>query len=431
MNKSAFNGAAAKLAAGGKAASYLCGRSWPENRRPTVAVNINLPAAARVFRAIPYASLFHPFFRMSYQTLTVVALTQETADCVTIHLERPDRQPIASRPGQFLTLIVPCGPGGKKERRAYSLSSTPAEAPRLSVTVKRVPGGLVSNYLLDTVQVGQQMEVMEPLGNFTLSPSPKAARSLVLIGAGSGITPLMSMLKAVVGTEPNSHVLLIYGSRDEESVIFRQQLADLEARATGHLQVEHVYSQPRKPGGPHQHTGRVNRTTLLRILEQRHQFPAEQAEYFLCGPEGLMAEAQAALALLHVPEARIRRESFVVASADTAEAAAAQLNGHGDVTDNPADDTKSTRTVTIQYEGSEYRIEVPAGKTILETALDQDIDLPYSCQAGLCTACRGKCLSGNVHLDEREGLSDSEMKQGYVLTCVAHPMTDDVVIEIG
>ena len=364
---------------------------------------------------------------MSYQTLTVVALTQETADSITIHLERPDRQPISSRPGQFLTLIVPCGVDGKKERRAYSLSSTPHEAPRLSVTVKRVPGGLVSNYLLDTVEVGQQIDVMEPLGNFTLSPSPKAARSLVLIGAGSGITPLMSILKAVVNTEPNSHVLLIYGNRNEESVIFQKQLDDLEASTNGRVQVEHVYSQPMKPGGAHRHTGRLNRTMLLRILEQRHQFPAEQAEYFMCGPEGLMAEARAALDLLNVPESRIRRESFVA----SAEAAAGQPNGHGDVSDSPADDTKSTRSVTIQYEGSEYIIEVPAGKTILETALDQDIDLPYSCQAGLCTACRGKCLSGKVHLDEREGLSDSEMKQGYVLTCVGHPMTDDVVIEIG
>jgi ring-1,2-phenylacetyl-CoA epoxidase subunit PaaE len=240
----------------------------------------------------------------------------------------------------------------------------------------------------------------------------------------------MSMLKAVLKTEPNSHVLLIYGNRNEESVIFQKQLAELEANSNGHLQVEHVFSQPLQPSGAHRHTGRLNRTMILRILEQRHQFPAEQAEYFMCGPEGLMAEARAALDLLNVPESRIRRESFV-ASGDTADAIAGPPSGHGDVSTSPSDDTKTTRSVTIQYEGSEYIVEVPAGKTILETALDQDIDLPYSCQAGLCTACRGKCLSGKVHLDEREGLSDSEMKQGYILTCVGHPMTDDVVIEIG
>ena len=362
----------------------------------------------------------------SYLTLTVVALTQETPDTVTIHLERPDRQTVPSKPGQFLTLLVPCGPvASKPERRAYSLSSTPAEAPRLSVTVKRVLGGLVSNYLLDNVRVGQQYEVMPPLGNFVVQPSPKAARSLVLIGAGSGVTPLMSMLKAVLAEEPQSHVLLIYGNRNEESVIFKKQLAALETSSNGRLQVEHVYSQPLGPPAPHQHTGRLNRTTILRVLEQRHQFPAPQAEYYICGPEGLMAEAQAALELLAVPASRIRRESFV-AAADAAETG----DAHGDALAGGNDGAIINRTVTIQYEGSEYVLEVPANQTILDAALDQDIDLPYSCQAGLCTACRGKCLSGKVHLDEREGLSDAELAKGYILTCVAHPLTADVVIEI-
>ena len=362
----------------------------------------------------------------SYLTLTVVALTPETPDTVTIHLQRPDGQLVPSKPGQFLTLLVPCGPaGGRPERRAYSLSSTPADAPRLSVTVKRVTNGLVSNYLLDNVRVGQQYEALPPLGNFVVQPSPKAARSLVLIGAGSGITPLMSMLKAVLAQELQSHVLLIYGNRNESSVIFKDQLIQLEATSRGRLQVEHVYSQPLHPAGPHQHTGRLNRTTILRILEQRHQFPAPQAEYYFCGPEGLMAEATAALELLQVPASRIRRESFV-AAADAAEAG----DAHGDALAGPNDGPVTERTVTIQYEGSEYKLVVPAKTTILDAALDQDIDLPYSCQAGVCTACRGKCLSGKVHLDEREGLSDAELAKGYILTCVAHPLTADVVIEI-
>ncbi|QKG53335.1 ferredoxin--NADP reductase [Hymenobacter sp. BRD67] len=362
-----------------------------------------------------------------YLTLTVVALTQETPDTVTIHLQRPDGQAVPSKPGQFLTLLVPCGPAGSRpERRAYSLSSTPAEAPRLSVTVKRVVGGLVSNFLLDNVKVGQQYEVMPPLGSFVVQPSPKAARSLVLIGAGSGITPLMSMLKAILATEPQSHVLLIYGNRNEETVIFKKQLAELEAGSRGRLQVEHVYSQPLGPPAAHQHTGRLNRTTILRVLEQRHQFPAPQAEYYICGPEGLMTEAQAALELLGVPASRVRRESFL-AAADAAETG----DAHGDSLAGTNDGQVVSRTVTVQYEGSDYVFEVPARQTILDAALDQDIDLPYSCQAGVCTACRGKCLSGKVHLDEREGLSDSELAKGYVLTCVAHPLTADVVIEIG
>jgi ring-1,2-phenylacetyl-CoA epoxidase subunit PaaE len=382
-----------------------------------------------------------------YLTLNVVDVTRETADAVTIHLERPDRQPVASQPGQFLTLIVPCGTGKRPERRSYSLSSTPREAPRLSVTVKRVPGGLVSNHLLDTVRVGQTLEAMAPMGNFTVECNAQTSRSLVLIGAGSGITPLMSILKAVLAEEPQSQVLLVYGNRNEQTVIFKQQLEQLEQQYAGRFQVEHVFSQPQqaaKSGGmfsrlfgggspapaasAHQHTGRLNRTMLLRVLEQRQPSAPAQSEYYMCGPEGMMAEAKAALELLGVPAERIRRESFV-ASADSAEAAAAQPDGHGTVTADDNDEI-STRKVTIQYEGTDYEVEVGANQTILEAALDQDIDLPYSCQAGLCTACRGKCISGKVHLDEREGLSDSEIKQGYVLVCVGHPLTNDVVIEI-
>ncbi|MCC3159449.1 ferredoxin--NADP reductase [Hymenobacter sp. 15J16-1T3B] len=384
-----------------------------------------------------------------YLTLTVVELTRETADAITIHLERADRQPVPSQPGQFLTLIVPCGSGKRPERRSYSLSSTPADAPRLSVTVKRVPGGLVSNHLLDTVRVGQTIEAMAPLGNFTLEANPQTARQLVLIGAGSGITPLMSILKTVLQQEPQSQVLLVYGNRNEDTVIFREQLKQLEQQYAGRFEVEHVFSQPKQaaksgggllgrlfgggssapqPAAEHQHTGRLNRTMLLRVLEQRWQTAPAQAEYYMCGPEGMMAEAKAALELLGVPADRIRRESFV-ASADSAEAAAAQPEGHGTVMADDKDEI-SARKVTIQYEGTEYVVEVQPNQTMLEAALDQDIDLPYSCQAGLCTACRGKCLTGKVHLDEREGLSDREIQQGYVLMCVGHPLTDDVVIEI-
>jgi ring-1,2-phenylacetyl-CoA epoxidase subunit PaaE len=385
----------------------------------------------------------------SYLTLNVVELTHETDDCVTIHLEHASRQHIPSQPGQFLTLIVPCGAEGRKERRSYSLSSTPHDSPRLSVTVKRVHGGLVSNYLLDNVQVGQQMDVMVPMGNFTVQTDANASRSVVLIGAGSGITPLMSILKTVLHDEPRTNVLLVYGNRNESSVIFRQQLEELEQKYAGRFEVEHVFSQPTgsaqensgagrsmfsrlfgqsKEEASHKHTGRLNRTMLLRILEQHRQLAIDKAEYFMCGPEGMMSEARAALELLGVPTSHIRRESFV-ASADSAEAAAAQPQGHGTVSAED-DDKIVSRKVTIRYEGSEYEIEVPPNETILETALDQDIDLPYSCQAGLCTACRGKCLSGKVHLDEREGLSDAELNQGYVLLCVCHPLTEDVVIEV-
>ncbi|OKL40176.1 ferredoxin--NADP reductase [Pontibacter flavimaris] len=358
-----------------------------------------------------------------YLTLKVVEITRETADAATIHFEHPEKQTIDYKPGQFLTLILPVE--GKEIRRSYSLSSTPHEAPRLSVTVKRVEGGLMSNYLLDHLQAGQEVKVMAPIGNFCLTCAPTNQRQVLLFGAGSGITPLMAILKAVLREEPNSKVTLLYGNRDEESVIFRGQLQQLQAQHQGRLQVVYIYSQPRQACD---HRGRMNQSMIIKILERLQLAKAQEAVYYMCGPEGMMEEVRHALSVLRVPADRMFRESFVSNKLLDKQEQEAQ---HGAVMSSDEDGEITTQTVTVIYEGSEYSFVVEPDQTILEAALEQDIDLPYSCQAGLCTACRGKCLSGKVHLDEREGLSDAEMEEGYVLNCVGHPLTPNVVIEIG
>jgi ring-1,2-phenylacetyl-CoA epoxidase subunit PaaE len=374
--------------------------------------------------------------------LRVVEVTRETPDAITIHFEHPEKKIIASKPGQFLTLIVPVR--GQPERRSYSLCSAPHEAPRLAVTVKRVPGGVVSDYLVNQCAVGMEMEVFEPMGTFHVVTEPGKARNMVLIGAGSGITPLMSMAKAVLHEEPKSQVTLIYGNRHEDTIIFLNQLNQLVAQNPDRFRVEHVLSQPKtgsqktgafkafasffkkKAEGPAapftQYTGRLNRKMLIDILQGLQLRDYLDTEFYLCGPEGLMDEAREALKMLKVSPDRIYKESFVTARQ--------KASVEGEVSAGP-EEPAAGHLVTLIYEGTEYQVPVKKGETILEAGLGQDIDLPYSCQAGLCTACRGKCLSGKVHLDEREGLSDAEMEEGYVLNCVGHPLTDDVVIEIG
>lgn len=382
-----------------------------------------------------------------YLNLKVEEITRETSDAITIHFKQTNNQNIDYKPGQFLTLILPVQ--GEKIRRSYSLCSTPQESPRLSVTVKRVAGGVMSNYLLDHVKVGQEIEALEPLGNFCLTCEKRNRRQITLFGAGSGITPLMSILKAVLYEEPDSSVTLLYGNRSEDTVIFKEQLKQLEAAYPDRLHVEYIYSQPkesRKEAGflsrlklvkpkkeavaqeapVNVHQGRMNQHMILKILERLHIAKTADAVYFMCGPEGMMDEVRKALNVLHVPAERIFRESFV-----SSKLVEQQQEQHGDVLSTEDDGEIKTQTVTIIYEGAEYHVEVQPDKTILEAALEQDVDMPYSCQAGLCTACRGKCLSGKVHLDEREGLSDAELEEGYVLNCVGHPLTDDVVIEIG
>ncbi|WP_161890833.1 ferredoxin--NADP reductase [Pontibacter russatus] len=359
--------------------------------------------------------------RNPYLNLKVVAITKESPDAISVHFEHPDRKPVPYKPGQFLTLILPIG--GREERRSYSLSSCPQEGTRLAVTVKRVAGGLVSNFLIDSLRVGQEVKVMEPLGNFCLTCTPASQRQVILFGAGSGITPLMSILKAVLAEEPGSTVTLIYGNRDEDSVIFKDKLQQLEKDNPGRLQVVYTYSQPQYDC---EHRGRMNQSMILKILERLQLARPQNAVYYICGPEGMMAEVRQALEVLHVPADRIFRESFVSNKSQAAE----EQPQHG-VVSTEEDGEIVTQTVTIIYEGAEYSVTVEPDQTILEAALEQDIDLPYSCQAGLCTACRGRCLSGKVHLEEREGLSDAEMEEGYVLNCVGHPLTDNVVIEIG
>lgn len=379
-------------------------------------------------------------------TLRVVDITHETSDAVTIHFEHPEKQNIPYKPGQFLTLIIPFE--GKKVRRSYSLSSTPYQSSHLAVTVKRVAGGLVSNYLVNTLQIGQEIEVMAPTGNFCLTCDSNQTRHIVLLGAGSGITPLMSILRSVLHEEPQSKVTLLYVNRDEGAVIFKQELERLSKAYPDRLLVEYVYSQPKlvnehqnqakksftakllgslglsKTAEQPESGGRLNHKKIIHKLTHLGVKTQTSALYYICGPEGFMNEATLALNKLQVPADKIFIERFV-------------QKKHAAPQEQPLSESLATEneklkahTVTILYRGEEYRVGVEPDKTILEAALEQNIDLPYSCQAGLCTACMGKCLRGKVRMDEHDGLSDSELKEGYVLNCMGHPLTADVVIKI-
>jgi ring-1,2-phenylacetyl-CoA epoxidase subunit PaaE len=351
-----------------------------------------------------------------YYNLKIKDIIKETDDALTIVFDKPDNT-ISYKPGQFLTLIISID--GEKLRRSYSLCSAPGIDKDLAVTVKKVVNGRVSNYLSDILKKGDMIEVMQPMGNFTIEPVSHNKRDLVLIGAGSGITPLISILKSILAIEPLSKVYLIYGSRNENSIIYRDQLKVLEKVYADRLNIVHVLSQPLgKITSP---VGRLNRSEIIKVLESFPGISFTSAEYFLCGPDGMMDEALKALQILKVPSEKIFKESFV--GPGTHEAA-------GEVVETAVDNEIKARQVTILYQGTEYKIIVPPDKTILQTALDQNIDLPYSCQSGMCTACMGKCVGGKIKMDESDGLSDKEINQGFVLLCVGHPLTSNVVIEI-
>ncbi|MBL0745471.1 ferredoxin--NADP reductase [Chryseolinea lacunae] len=351
-----------------------------------------------------------------YHELTVKQIINETRDAISIAFAQPEPK-ITYKAGQFLTLIVPVQ--GKEVRRAYSLCSSPFTDQDLVVTVKRVDNGLMSNWLPDNLKAGAKVRIMEPMGQFTTEFAATNKRHLIMFAGGSGITPMMSIIKSTLTQEPDSICSLIYCNRDIDSIIFKNELDTLQTKDEGRLHVIHVLDNA--PMNWQGYSGLLNHDMLTKLFERIPNWGIEKTTYLMCGPEGMMKNAEALLSEHHIPKEKVFKESFVQGTIDK-DAKTAEPATEGEA---------KTREVTIRYDGQEYKVMVPPNKAILETALDQGIDLPYSCQSGLCTACRGKALSGKVKLDEEEGLSKSEREEGYVLTCVGHPLTDDVVIEIG
>jgi ring-1,2-phenylacetyl-CoA epoxidase subunit PaaE len=353
-----------------------------------------------------------------YFDLKVKNIVHETREAISIIFEQPADQKIPYKSGQFLTLIVPVQ--GKEVRRAYSLCTSPFVDADLAVMVKRVEKGMMSNWLADNLKPGAKLKVMEPMGQFTTEYDKTGKRHIIMFAGGSGITPMMSIIKSILAQEPDSIVSLIYCNRDIDSIIFKDELERLQTKNEGRLHVIHVLDNA--PMNWQGFSGLLNHDMLTKLFERIPDWGIDHSTYLMCGPEGMMKNADSLLDLRHIPKSKIFKESFVQGTIDKEqkkEAAPA------------AKEELKAREVTIRYDGQEYKVLVPPNKAILETALDQGIDLPYSCQSGLCTACRGKALSGKVKLDEEEGLSQSERAEGYVLTCVGHPLTDDVVIEIG
>lgn len=350
-----------------------------------------------------------------YFDLTVKQIIHETKDAISIVFAQPEKK-ITYKSGQFLTLIVPVQ--GKEVRRAYSLCSSPFIDEDLVVTIKRVDKGMVSNWLPDNLKAGDKVKVMEPMGQFTTEFRKENKRHLIMFAGGSGITPMMSHIKSTLSQEPDSICSLIYCNRDIDSIIFKNELDTMQTNDQGRLHVIHVLDNA--PMNWQGYSGLLNHDMLTKLFERIPDWGIDKSTYLMCGPEGMMKNAETLLAEHHIPKEKIFKESFVQGTIDK-----------DNKKEAPATTEVKAREVTIRYDGQEYKVVVQPNRAILETALDQGIDLPYSCQSGLCTACRGKAISGKVKLDEEEGLSQSERDEGYVLTCVGHPMTDDVVIEIG
>ncbi|BDC98385.1 ferredoxin--NADP reductase [Persicobacter psychrovividus] len=349
------------------------------------------------------------FFKKNSETnnptddgLKVKQIIKETTDTVSLVFENPNWQ---YQSGQFLSLSFPID--GKEETRSYSLCSAPNTDQDLAVTVKRVEGGLISNYINDQVKEGDHIKVIAPAGVFTLPESK--GNAFLFFGAGSGITPLFSMIKTILHQEADAHLTLVYTNRHEDSIIFKTSLAALEAQHAN-FKVIHILTRPTAEWQGK--TGRLNADDIQAIY---NEFPAkDQLHVYSCGPAPMMDLVAETLQKAGVAEQAIHQERFTASTG---------------LTESESEEIVK-QLVKIRLDGEEHEVEVNPDQTILEAALDQDIDMPFSCQSGLCTACRGRCTEGKVVMEEDDGLSEDELDGGYVLTCVSHPKSAGVVIEI-
>lgn len=362
-----------------------------------------------------------------FHKLLIKEIREETSESYTLVLEKPDSPGFAYKAGQYLTIRTFIE--GEEFRRAYSLSSCPNTDPDLAISIKRVEQGKVSNYLGDTLKAGDTLEVMKPMGNFFIEPDITAPRHCIMIGAGSGITPLISMIKTVLKEEPESKVSLWYGNRRVNSVMFAQQLAGLSERYPQRFHVFHVLSQADESWKGAR--GRLDKERVYKLLSDLFMQDDFRKEYYICGPRAMMQEAVAALDTHSVHPGYVSQEHFTaeLPTDEELDALAAQEAESLQVSDGETEYEIVEQEVSIKLEGKTHKITVSPKDTLLTAALAQNLDAPYTCKAGICTTCIAKIHSGLVSMETTDGLTDEEMEEGYILTCQAHPLDDEVEIE--
>ncbi|MGV3546019.1 MAG: FAD-binding oxidoreductase [Pedobacter sp.] len=342
---------------------------------------------------------------MQTYTLKVVEIRKETAETVTLCFKQPGLRKIKYQAGQYLTLIFRIN--GRRYIRPYSFSSAPAVDPFLEITVKRILNGIVSNHIHDTVRVGDSIEVMQPMGDFVCEES---IAEVLLWGVGSGVTPLISIAKQLLATREEVKVKLIYGNRNQESTIFFERIKELERAYPNRFLVKHFHTQFKiNPNIPGLIEGRISQDKAAEIIDEITPLPS--AKHFICGPFGLKTSVKTALKLKGFDDEQIFAEDF-------------------ELVKDPKDfENVNTQTIQLKFGDVQTNLEVVKGKSILESALDAGIELPYSCQTGNCSTCKGKLLKGEAKMiglvKERDDLAVDEY-----LVCCTHPLSDNVYIEI-
>ncbi|RYY52804.1 MAG: phenylacetate-CoA oxygenase/reductase subunit PaaK [Chitinophagaceae bacterium] len=351
-----------------------------------------------------------------FHSLRILEVKRETPDCVSVRFDVPEalREDFRYTQGQSLTMRTSIN--NQEVRRTYSICSSPLDN-EWRVAIKKVEGGLFSIFANDTLRAGDTLEVMQPVGKFYTPLNPSVKKHYLAFAAGSGITPVLSLVKTTLATEPLSRFTLVYGNRSRASIIFFEELEALKNRYIGRFSLVHVLSRERTDTALN--FGRIG-TAKLEELAQLVDYDSVD-EYFVCGPETMIFAVKDFLEARRIDSRKIHFELFTTPGQQ-------KPTGLPGVT--MADNSVKSR-ITVKIDGRSFEFEQPLADetTILEAAMQQGADLPYACKGGVCCTCKAKLLEGKVRMDVHWGLEQEEVDDGYILTCQSHPETEKIVID--
>jgi len=350
-----------------------------------------------------------------FHRLAIARVDRETRDAVAITFEVPAelREQFRYAPGQHLTLRADVG--GQDVRRSYSICSA-VQDDLLRIAVKKAPGGAFSTWVNEALRAGAAVDVMPPMGHFNVPLDPAAAHHYVGFAAGSGITPLLSIVKTTLAAEPKTLFTLFYGNRASGTVMFREELAALKDVYMARFNLVHVLS--REAQDIELLHGRIDAARAAALLD--HWVPqGDMDAVFVCGPEGMMDAVASALRARGYPESRIRIERF-----------AASIPKHTHVPRPLPEASQAECEVTVIQDGNRKSYLLTKGDdNILDAGLRNGIELPYSCKGGVCSTCRCRLVEGEVDMDVNFALEDYEVARGFILACQSYPVTDKVVVD--
>lgn len=352
-----------------------------------------------------------------FHSLKVQRVNRETEDCVSISFEVPQelKEVFRFRQGQSLTVRKILD--GEELRRTYSICCSPLED-CLQVAVKKVEGGLFSTWVNEQLKAGDYLEVMSPVGKFYTELNAGQKKNYMAFAAGSGITPVLSIIKTTLAVEQQSRFTLVYGNRTKNSIIFKEELEALKDKYIDRFSLIHVLS--REKTETELNSGRID-VNKLELLFSKLLNIKSVNEFFLCGPEEMIFCIKGYLAQRGISADHIHFELFTIPGEKKSTVETAQ-----EVVEHPQEKAK----VTVKLDGILFEFDLPyEGQSILDAALDKGADLPYACKGGVCTTCKAKLMEGKVEMDVNWGLEDAEVEEGYILTCQSHPVTPEVFVD--